>query len=231
MSKILIVEDDPDILLPLQDDLALEGYQVEGVGDGETALRRLDEDRFDLLLLDVMLPGVDGFGVCRRLRHGGSRLPIVLLTAKAQEAEVVMGLEQGADDYITKPFSPRVLRARLRAVLRRTDETPPQVQFDDLEVDFERVELRRAGAVVALTPIEFKLLGTFVRNPGRVLNRQQLLDRVWGEATFITERVVDTHVANLRKKIEPEPTQPRYVVSVLGVGYRFESGGADMKIS
>ena len=231
MSKILIVEDDPDILLPLQDDLVLEGYQVEGVGDGETALRRLDEDRFDLLLLDVMLPGVDGFEVCRRLRHGGSRLPIILLTAKAQEAEVVMGLEQGADDYVTKPFSPRVLRARLRAVLRRTDETPPQVQFDDLEVDFERVELRRAGAVVALTPIEFKLLGTFVRNPGRVLNRQQLLDRVWGEATFITERVVDTHVANLRKKIEPEPKQPRYVVSVLGVGYRFESDGADMRIS
>ena len=231
MSKILIVEDDPDILLPLQDDLALEGYQVEGVGDGETALRRLDEDRFDLLLLDVMLPGVDGFEVCRRLRQGGSRLPIVLLTAKAQEAEVVLGLEQGADDYITKPFSPRVLRARLRAVLRRTDETPPQVQFDDLEVDFERVELRRGGVAVALTPIEFKLLGTFVRNPGRVLNRQQLLDRVWGEATFITERVVDTHIANLRKKIEPEPKRPRYVVSVLGVGYRFESGGADMKTS
>ena len=222
MSKILIVEDDPDIALPLEDDLTLEGYDVEAVGDGETALRRLDEARFDLLLLDVMLPGVDGFEVCRRLRHAGSRLPIVLLTAKAQEAEVVMGLEQGADDYITKPFSPRELRARLKAVLRRHDDTPPQVRFDDLELDFERVELRRNGVPVELTPIEFKLLSTFVRQPGRVVSRQQLLDRVWGPSTYITERVVDTHIANLRKKIEADPRQPRYVVSVLGVGYRFE---------
>ncbi len=231
MTKILIVEDDPDIVLPLEDDLRLEGYQVEAVGDGETALRRLDEGRFDLLLLDVMLPGMDGFDVCRRLRHAGSQLPIVLLTAKAQEAEVVMGLEQGADDYITKPFSPRELRARLKAVLRRRDDTPRQVRFDDLEVDFERVELRRAGVPVELTPIEFKLLSNFVRNPGRVLTRQQLLDRVWGAETYITERVVDTHVGNLRKKIEPEPKQPRYVVSVLGVGYRFERDSAGVKSS
>ena len=209
----------------------LEGYQVEAVGDGETALRRLDEDRFDLVLLDVMLPGLDGFEVCRRLRHAGSRLPIVLLTAKAHEAEVVMGLDAGADDYITKPFSPRELRARLKAVLRRRDDTPSTVCFDDLEVDFERVELRRGGAPVELTPIEFKLLSTFVRNPGRVLNRQQLLDRVWGPATYITERVVDTHVGNLRKKIEPEPKRPRYVVSVLGVGYRFERDSASVKSS
>ncbi len=209
----------------------LEGYQVEAVGDGETALRRLAEDRFDLVLLDVMLPGLDGFDVCRRLRHAGSRLPIVLLTAKAHEAEVVMGLEAGADDYITKPFSPRELRARLKAVLRRRDDTPSTVCFDDLEVDFERVELRRGGAPVELTPIEFKLLSTFVRNPGRVLNRQQLLDRVWGQATYITERVVDTHVGNLRKKIEPEPKRPRYVVSVLGVGYRFERDSASVKSS
>ncbi len=231
MTKILIVEDDPDIALPLEDDLMLEGYQVEVVGDGETALRRLDEDRFDLVLLDVMLPGLDGFDVCRRLRHAGSRLPIVLLTAKAHEAEVLMGLDAGADDYITKPFSPRELRARLKAVLRRRDDTPSTVCFDDLEVDFERVELRRGGAPVELTPIEFKLLSTFVRNPGRVLSRQQLLDRVWGQATYITERVVDTHVGNLRKKIEPEPKQPRYVVSVLGVGYRFELDSAGVKSS
>ena len=231
MTKILIVEDDPDIALPLEDDLMLEGYQVEAVGDGETALRRLAEDRFDLVLLDVMLPGLDGFDVCRRLRHAGSRLPIVLLTAKAHEAEVVMGLEAGADDYITKPFSPRELRARLKAVLRRRDDTPSTACFDDLEVDFERVELRRGGAPVELTPIEFKLLSTFVRNPGRVLSRQQLLDRVWGQATYITERVVDTHVGNLRKKIEPEPKRPRYVVSVLGVGYRFERDSASVKSS
>ncbi len=231
MSRILLVEDDPDIVLPLEDDLRLEGYQVEAVGDGETALRRLEEARFDLLLLDVMLPGLDGFDVCRRLRRAGSQLPIVLLTAKAQEAEVVMGLELGADDYVTKPFSPRELRARLKAVLRRRDDTPRQVRFGDLEVDFERVELRRGGTPVELTPIEFKLLSTLVRHPGRVLTRQQLLDRVWGPETYITERVVDTHVGNLRKKIEREPKQPRYVVSVLGVGYRFESDSTGVKTS
>ena len=231
MSRILLVEDDPDIVLPLEDDLRLEGYQVEAVGDGETALRRLEEARFDLLLLDVMLPGLDGFDVCRRLRRAGSQLPIVLLTAKAQEAEVVMGLELGADDYVTKPFSPRELRARLKAVLRRRDDTPRQVRFGDLEVDFERVELRRGGTPVELTPIEFKLLSTFVRHPGRVLTRRQLLDRVWGPETYITERVVDTHVGNLRKKIEREPKQPRYVVSVLGVGYRFEPDSTGVKSS
>ncbi len=222
MSRILIVEDDADIALPLRDDLALEGYEVEAVSDGETGLRRLEENRFDLLLLDVMLPGIDGFEVCRRLRHSGSRLPILLLTAKTQEAEVVMGLELGANDYITKPFSPRELRARIKAALRRTDERLSAVSFGDMEVDFERVELRRSGVPVELTPIEFKLLSTFVRSPGRVLNRQQLLDRVWGPTTYVTERVVDTHIGNLRKKIEPEPKRPRYVISVLGVGYRFE---------
>ncbi len=231
MTKILIVEDDSDIALPLQDDLTLEGYEVEVVGDGETALRRLDEASFDLLLLDVMLPGVDGFDVCRQLRHSGSKVPIILLTAKVQEAEVVMGLEQGADDYVTKPFRPRELRARIKAVLRRTDDAPRQVRFGDMEVDFERFELRRAGEPVALTPIEFKLLSTFVRNPGRVLSRQQLLDHVWGPTTYVTERVVDTHVGNLRKKIEPRPKQPRYVISVLGAGYRFEPESVDVRRS
>lgn len=231
MTKILIVEDDSDIALPLQDDLTLEGYEVEVVGDGETALRRLDEASFDLLLLDVMLPGVDGFDVCRQLRHSGSKVPIILLTAKVQEAEVVMGLEQGADDYVTKPFRPRELRARIKAVLRRTDDAPRQVRFGDMEVDFERFELRRAGEPVALTPIEFKLLSTFVRNPGRVLSRQRLLDHVWGPTTYVTERVVDTHVGNLRKKIEPRPKQPRYVISVLGAGYRFEPESVDVRRS
>jgi len=228
MNRILIVEDDADIAMPLRDDLALEGYHVESLADGEAALRRLQEERFDLLLLDVMLPGIDGFEICRRLRQTGVRLPILLLTAKTQEAEIVMGLESGADDYITKPFSPRELRARIKAALRRNDDALAVLTFGDMEVDFERVEVRRAGAPLDLTPIEFKLLGTFARQPGRVLNRQQLLDRVWGPGTYVTERVVDTHISNLRKKIEPDPKRPRYVVSVLGAGYRFEADGRDL---
>jgi DNA-binding response OmpR family regulator len=223
MKRILVVEDDPGIAFGLRVDLKTEGYDVELEGDGESALQRLAKETFHLILLDVMLPGKDGFEVCRELRRGGSRTPIILLTAKAQEAEKVMGLELGADDYVTKPFSPRELRARIKAALRRTGEDPSQAyRFGDLEVDFARCELRRALEPVELTALEFKLLAAFVRNRGRVLSREQLLDLVWGHDTFVTDRVVDNHVVTLRKKIEPEPSQPRYVVSVRGMGYRFD---------
>lgn len=223
MKRILVVEDDPGIAFGLRVDLKTEGYDVELESDGESALQRAAKETFDLILLDVMLPGKDGFEVCRELRRGGSKTPIILLTAKAQEAEKVMGLELGADDYVTKPFSPRELRARIKAALRRTGEDESQAyRFGDLEVDFTRCELRRAGEPVELTALEFKLLAAFVRNRGRVLSREQLLDLVWGRDTFVTDRVVDNHVVTLRKKIEPEPSQPRYVLSVRGMGYRFD---------
>lgn len=223
MRRILVVEDDPGIAFGLRVDLKTEGYDVELESDGESALQRAAKEIFDLILLDVMLPGKDGFEVCRELRRGGSKTPIILLTAKAQEAEKVMGLELGADDYVTKPFSPRELRARVKAALRRTGEDESQTyRFGDLEVDFTRCELRRAGKPVELTALEFKLLAAFVRNRGRVLSREQLLDLVWGHDTFVTDRVVDNHVVTLRKKIEPEPSEPRYVLSVRGMGYRFD---------
>ena len=223
MTSILVVEDDPGIALGLEDDLKLEGYDVEVARDGETALVRARERRFDLIVLDLMLPHKDGYQVCRELRHAGMDAPIIMLTARTQEAEKVLGLEMGADDYVTKPFSPIELRARIKAVLRRTSRDAPAVhRFGDVEVDFLRHEVRRAGRHVDLTPTEFKLLTAFVRHPGRVLTREQLLDEAWGHGVFVTERVVDNQMTNLRKKIEPEPSRPRHLCNVRGVGYRFE---------
>ena len=224
MTRILVVEDEPGIALGLEDDLRLEGWDVELIADGIAAARRAREASFDLILLDVMLPGKDGLEVCRELRRAGLRTPILMLTAKAQEAEKILGLDLGADDYITKPFSPKELRARIRAALRRNapSDAPSVFRFGDAEVDAARCELRRAGAVVEMTPTEFKLLTAFVRNRGRVLTREKLLDEAWGQGTFLTDRVVDNHVVALRKKIEPEPSVPRFLISVRGMGYRFD---------
>jgi len=223
MKRILVVEDEAAIAFGLQLDLKSEGYDVETESNGERALQRARKDAFDLILLDVMLPGKDGYEVCRELRRGGSKTPIIMLTAKTQEEEKVLGLESGADDYVTKPFSPRELRARVKAALRRTaEDDAPVYRFGDAEMDFKRCELRRAGKPVELTALEFKLLTVFVRNSGKVLSRDQLLDLVWGQGTFVTDRVVDNHVVTLRKKVEPEPSEPRYIVSVRGLGYRFD---------
>jgi len=223
VARIPVVEDEPRLAQGLEDDLKLEGYEVEVARDGETAALRAQEQPFDLIVLDVMLPRKDGFEVCRELRRAGLRTPVILLTAKAQESDKVLGLELGADDYVTKPFSPRELRARIKAVLRRAaGETPEVYRFGDVEVDFTRYQIRRAGKPVEVTPLEFKLLAAFVRSRGRVLSRDQLLDEVWGRGTFVTDRVIDTHITNLRKKIEPEPAAPRYLISVRGVGYRFD---------
>ncbi len=223
MPRILVVEDEPGIALGLEDDLKLEGYDVEVARDGEAATRLAREQSFDLILLDVMLPRKDGFEVCRELRRAGLRTPILILTAKTQEAEKVLGLELGADDYVTKPFSPRELRARVKALLRRASgDTPEVYRFGEMEVDVTRCELRRAGEPVEVTPLEFKLLTAFIRNRGRVLTREQLLDEVWGRGTFVTDRVVDNQIVSLRRKIEGEPARPCYLVSVRGVGYRFD---------
>ncbi|MGD8538376.1 MAG: response regulator transcription factor [Candidatus Aminicenantes bacterium] len=223
MTKILIVEDDKDIALGLEEDLSQHGFHVETVGNGEKALSHGKEGHWDLIILDVMLPKKDGFEVCKELRQEGVKTPIIMLTAKTHEAEKIFGLEIGADDYITKPFSPRELRARIHAILRRmSEETSDSFQFGEYEVNFHRGEVRRSGNPVGLSALEFRLLTAFIRRRGRVLSREQLIDAAWDPATIITERVVDTHILNLRKKIEPVPERPRYIVSVRGMGYRFE---------
>ncbi len=223
MSRILIVEDDANIALGLQYDLNLEGYSVEVASDGDKASKRARETSFDLIVLDIMLPRRDGFEVCRELRRAGLKMPVLILTAKTAEAEKVLGLELGADDYVTKPFSPLELRARVKALLRRAaPETQDVFAFEDIEVDFDRCEVRRSGEHVDLTPTEFKLLATLIRRRGHLFTRDQLLDAVWGVGNYPTDRVVDNHVMNLRRKIERRPDAPRHLISVRGLGYRFE---------
>ena len=224
MARILVVEDDRDIAMLLEDDLAAEGHSVEVVRDGPAASLRGRETGWDLIILDVMLPGRDGFDVCRDIRRAHVRTPIIILTAKTHEAEKILGLDLGADDYVTKPFSPRELRSRIRAVLRRVrGEGEDVFRFGDVEIDFARAELRRRGTPIELTPLEFKLLGVFVRNRGRVLSRDQLIQDAWGGQTFVTERAVDGHIVGLRRKIEDDPAQPRHLVSVRGLGYRLDA--------
>jgi len=223
-ARILVVEDDRAIATALEDDLRLEGYEVEVVGDGPSAIERASRSRFELMLLDVMLPGKDGFEVCREIRRAGVSTPIILLTAKSQEAEKVMGLELGADDYVTKPFSPRELRARIKAALRRAaPESPDVFRFGDSEVDFARCEVRRGGTAIDLTALEFKLLSVFVRSRGRVLTREQLLDAAWGRDVSLNDRVVDNHIVSLRRKIEADPARPRFLLNIRGLGYRFDA--------
>jgi DNA-binding response OmpR family regulator len=232
MAKILVIEDEPGIAFGLEIDLQTEGYEVAVVGDGAEAVRRARAEAFDLILLDIMLPNKDGFEVCRELRRGGLKTPIILLTAKTHEAEKIMGLDMGADDYVTKPFNPRELRARIRALLRRAgqedgtahgDEHGESVyRFGPFELDLNRFELRRGGHALDTTTTELKLLGALARNRGRVLTRDRLLDEVWGEGISVTDRVIDNHIVSLRKKIEDEPGSPRYLISVRGIGYRFD---------
>ena len=223
MNRILVVEDEPDIALGLQDDLTRQGYAVETVADGDAAIRRASGEKWDLILLDVMLPKADGFEVCRELRRLRVKTPIILLTAKAHEAEKVLGLELGADDYVTKPFSPRELRARIKARLRRTDEELAGIErFGDVEVDFDRAEVRKGGAPIDLTALELRLLRTFLARRGRVLTRAQLIDLAWEPRTNVSDRVVDTHILNLRKKVEAAPSEPRFIRGVRGIGYRFD---------
>ena len=223
MAKILVVEDDKDIALGLEEDLSRHGFQVETVGDGEKALARGKELQWDLIILDIMLPKKDGFDICRELRAAGIKTPIIMLTAKTHEAEIILGLELGADDYITKPFSPRELRARIQALLRRVSEDSRGIfKFGECEVDFDRGEVRLSGQSINLSALEFRLLEVFIHRRGRLLSRDQLIDAAWGPSVIVTERVVDTHILNLRKKIEPIPEKPQYILSLRGMGYRFE---------
>ena len=224
MSRILVVDDEPSIAFALETDLRQEGYGVAVATTGDQALELAGGGGFDLVLLDVMLPGKDGFDVCRELRRTGVKTPILMLTAKAQEAEKVMGLEIGADDYLTKPFSARELRARVKALLRRAaPDVPESFRFGDAEVNFARCEVRRSGRVVDLSALEFKLLSAFITCRGRVLTRENLLDAVWGPGVSLNDRVVDNHIVALRRKLEPDPARPRFLLNLRGLGYRFDA--------
>ncbi len=215
------MEDEPAIAIGLKDDLELEGYSVDVSGDGIEAAKMALGEAYDLIILDVMLPGKNGYDVCREVRQKKPDLPIIMLTARSHEAEKVLGLELGADDYVTKPFSPLELRARIKALLRRSARTEIlHYRFGDFVLDLERMELKHNERIIELTALEFKLLGTLVRNAGRVLNRDQLLDLVWGSNAVLTDRVIDTHIANLRKKLEPSGSE--HILSIRGIGYRFD---------
>jgi DNA-binding response OmpR family regulator len=225
MLQILVVEDEPTIAAGLRDNLEVEGYAVEVVDDGDLALERILEGRLDLVVLDVMLPGRDGFAVCREARAAGVRTPIIMLTAKGQEVDKVVGLELGADDYVTKPFSPRELLARIKAVLRRAVEGPEQCKvyrFGNVVVDTGKFEVTRDGERIDLTATEFKLLQVLLEHRGQVRTIDQLLDEVWGKDVFLSDRVIYTHLNNLRHKIEKDPHNPEFLTGVRGVGYRFD---------
>jgi DNA-binding response OmpR family regulator len=224
VTKILVVEDETKIARLVRDYLEHAGFEAEVVGDGDTALASARRSRPDLVVLDLGLPGRDGLDVARVLRRT-STVPIVMLTARGDEIDRVVGLELGADDYVVKPFSPKELVARVRAVLRRTQAAraggPEVLRVADVEVDLPRMRVSVGGRPVELTPTEFQLLAAMVREPGRVFTRGQLLDAVHGVAFESYERAIDAHVKNLRKKLEPTPGRPRYLLTVHGVGYRF----------
>jgi len=229
MKKILIIEDEDSIRMALEDDFRLENYAVEVASDGLEGLAKAADPDTDLIILDIMLPGMNGYDICKKLRSQGIRTPIIMLTAKGQEIDRVLGLELGADDYVTKPFSPRELQARVKAVLRRMEKEPDVTgddlfRFGELEVDFMQYQCRKGGKEIRLTAHEFGLLKYLIQNKGRVIDRNELLDEVWGKDVVVSLRTVDTHMANLRKKIEDDPNQSRLIISIRGIGYKFSSG-------
>jgi phosphate regulon transcriptional regulator PhoB len=227
--KILVVEDEADIRKLVHYNLAQDHYRVIEAENGDQALKMIQRDKPNLVILDLMMPGMSGLEVCRTLRGRDetAKLPILMLTAKAGEADRVLGLELGADDYLAKPFSPRELVARVRAILRRANgaagtETLPAYHKGDLKIDFATYEVSVRGKTIKLTLKEFELLRFLVQNPNRVLNRDQLLDRVWGGETFVTPRTVDVHIRRLRKAIEKDDSQPKWILTLRGVGYKFD---------
>jgi DNA-binding response OmpR family regulator len=224
MSKILIIEDEQSILMALEDDLGLEGHIVTGEGDGTTGFERASAGGYDLIILDIMLPGMDGFEICKRLRAAGDTTPILVLTAKGQEVDKVLGLELGADDYVTKPFSRRELLARVKALLRRVDfadQPVEQFSFGTVTIDFKGYEVRKDGQPIDLTTKEFALLRLLIGRQGEVVRRDAILDEVWGDDSDVFLRTVDTHIVHLRQKLEQEPARPKHIVNVRGVGYKF----------
>ena len=224
-ARLLLVEDEPGLQLALSDRLASEGYTVETCGDGDTAVQRASGEPFDLMILDVMLPGRDGFDVARTLRQQGIQTPILMLTARGEVVDRVVGLKLGADDYLTKPFEMIELLARLEALLRRAPAAGvislERYQFGDVTVDVRKAEVVRDGVPVDLSAKEFQLLRYFIEHRGATLSREELLQQVWGYHSTPSTRTVDVHVAWLRQKLEPNPRMPQYILTVHGLGYKF----------
>jgi DNA-binding response OmpR family regulator len=223
MTTVLAIEDDPAILRGLSDNLRFEGYEVITASDGETGYQLQRERKPDLIVLDLMLPRMSGFEFCRKLRGEGIQTPILMLTARSEEPDRVLGLDLGADDYVTKPFSVRELMARIRALLRRSQprpDLPDDLRFGEVEIDFRRYEARRQGATLEMTRKEFAILRFLAARSGEVVTRDELLNEVWGFESYPTSRTVDNHVAGLRAKLERDASQPEHLKTVHGVGYK-----------
>ena len=224
-KRILIVDDEPTVVTFIEGALLLEGkYELATASDGFDAGQQVISFEPDLIVLDIMLPKMDGFEVCRRLRQDKIATPILILTAKSQEVDKVLGLELGADDYVTKPFSPRELLARVKAILRRTQQTREGIdfyRFGDVEVDFKKYEAKKAGNPIDLTALEFALLHFLIARSGEVVHRNTILDEIWGENVYVEPRTVDKHISLLRKKVEVDPQNPSFIVGVRSVGYKF----------
>jgi len=226
-ARILLVDDEQSIQTLLSYPLRKDGYHVTSALDGTEALQRFEDGRFDLVILDLMLPRLDGVEVCRQLRSR-SQVPIIMLTAKGSETDKVAGLEVGADDYITKPFSMREFRSRVKAALRRSRMSGAEhgdegaIESGELTIDFDRRMVTLRGAEIGVTYVEFEILGALARSPGRVLTRETLLEHVWGDSEYRDPRTVDVHIRHLREKLEGDPKQPEFLFTVRGVGYRFK---------
>jgi DNA-binding response OmpR family regulator len=225
MDKILIIEDDQAVLMGLKDDLEFEGYEVSTATDGKDGLSKAASQEFHLIVLDILLPGLNGFEVCKKLRESGVMTPILMLTAaRTEEMDKVVGLELGADDYVTKPIGSRELVARVKAILRRAkqkEELEESYTFGDVEIHFKSHEVLKAGKTLHLTALEFNLLKFFVEHKGEVLTRDQILDEAWGDEVIVSPRTIDPHIVHLRKKIEDDPSRPLHILSIRGVGYKF----------
>jgi two-component system alkaline phosphatase synthesis response regulator PhoP len=224
LTKILIVEDEPDMVLGLKDNFEFEGYEVLTAADGAAGLERARSHKPDLVILDIMLPRYSGLEVCKTLRGEGFTAPIIMLTARGQEIDKVVGLELGADDYVTKPFSIRELLARVRAILRRSEGSKKRLsryRFSDVELDFEIYQARKGGEPLDLSPREFELLRYLIERKGDTVSRDRLLEDVWGYESYPSTRTVDTHIAKLRAKIGDSGSEPRFILTIHGVGYKF----------
>jgi DNA-binding response OmpR family regulator len=230
MTRILVVEDNPDLAYGLRNNLEIEGYEVDVTGDGASAVAIVTERRPDLVVLDLMLPGMDGYRVLRQMRDRGLTMPVLILTAKGEEADKVRGFRFGADDYVTKPFGVLELLARIEALLRRlgTASADPAIgRFGSIEVSLATRTVTRAGRRVALTPMEFDLLVALLRRRGALASRLELLTEVWGHASSVLTRTVDTHIGELRRKLEDQPAAPRFILTVRKAGYRLDPRGDD----